>query len=114
MGGARPAWPQIVAAIALGDWCVYWFHRACHTFAPLWRSHALHHSAAHLDFLAAHREHPFDGVSTQLSVNLPAFVMGSLIHHLAGLLALRGMWAVFIHANVRLPLGPLRRSETPR
>ncbi|APR77289.1 Sterol desaturase [Minicystis rosea] len=105
---ARPMWMQIVAAVVLGDLTVYWFHRACHTFEPLWRFHAVHHSAEHLDFLAAHREHPLDGIVTQLSVNLPAFVMGFPIHHLAAFLALRGMWAVFIHANVRLPIGPLR------
>ena len=27
---------------------------------------------------------------------------------LAGLATLRGMWAILIHANVRLPLGPLK------
>ena len=105
---ARPFWAQIVAAVALGDLAVYWFHRACHTFEPLWRFHAVHHSAEHLDFVAAHREHPFDGIVTQLSVNLPAFVMGFPLHRIAAFLALRGMWAVFIHSNVRLPLGPLR------
>jgi sterol desaturase/sphingolipid hydroxylase (fatty acid hydroxylase superfamily) len=106
--GAAPFWVQALAAVALGDVLVYWFHRACHTFPPLWRIHAVHHSAEHLDFLAAHREHPLDGLGTQLSVNLPAFVMGFPLHQIAPLLALRGMWAIFIHSNVRLPLGPLR------
>ncbi len=108
LGRGAPSWAQIIAAVALGDLAVYWFHRACHTFEPLWRFHAVHHSAEHLDFLAAHREHPFDGIVTQLSVNLPAFVMGFPLHRIAAFLALRGMWAVFIHSNVRLPLGPLR------
>ena len=27
---------------------------------------------------------------------------------LAGFLAFRGMWAIYIHSNVRLPIGPLR------
>ncbi len=105
---AAPFWAQALAAVALGDVLVYWFHRACHGFAPLWRFHAVHHSAEHLDFVAAHREHPLDGLGTQLSVNLPAFVMGFPLQHIAAFLALRGMWAIFIHANVRLPLGPLR------
>jgi sterol desaturase/sphingolipid hydroxylase (fatty acid hydroxylase superfamily) len=105
---AWPWWAQIAAAVALGDLAVYWFHRACHAFEPLWHFHAVHHSAEHLDFLAAHREHPLDGILTQLCVNLPAFAMGFPLHHIAGFLALRGVWAVFIHANVRLPLGPLR------
>lgn len=103
-----PFWAQVVAALALGDIAVYWFHRACHTWEPLWRFHAVHHSSEHLDFVAAHREHPLDGLGTQLSVNLPAFVLGFPLHHIAAFLALRGLWAIFIHSNVRLPLGPLR------
>jgi sterol desaturase/sphingolipid hydroxylase (fatty acid hydroxylase superfamily) len=106
--GGWPSWLQAVVAVAIGDVLVYWFHRACHTFEPLWRFHAVHHSSEHLDFLAAHREHPVDGILTQLAVNLPAFVMGFPLEQIGELLAFRGMWALFIHANVSLPLGPLR------
>jgi sterol desaturase/sphingolipid hydroxylase (fatty acid hydroxylase superfamily) len=105
---AGPPWLRAVLAVVLGDIAVYWFHRACHTFEPLWRFHAVHHSSEHLDFLAAHREHPLDGIGTQLAANLPAFVMGFDVQTLAPLIALRGMWAIFVHSNVRLPLGPLR------
>jgi sterol desaturase/sphingolipid hydroxylase (fatty acid hydroxylase superfamily) len=103
-----PLWLQAPLAVVLGDVAVYWFHRACHHFPPLWRVHAVHHSAAHLDWLAAHREHPLDGIGTQLCANLPAFVMGFRVEGLAALIAFRGMWAIFVHSNVRLPLGPLR------
>jgi sterol desaturase/sphingolipid hydroxylase (fatty acid hydroxylase superfamily) len=95
-------------AVVLGDVLVYWLHRACHAWAPLWRFHAVHHSAEHLDFLAAHREHPLDGILTQLCQNLPAFLLGVPLGALAALAVLRGMWAIFVHSNVRLPLGPLR------
>jgi sterol desaturase/sphingolipid hydroxylase (fatty acid hydroxylase superfamily) len=94
--------------IVLGDLLVYWFHRACHAFDFLWRFHAVHHSAEHLDWLAAHREHPLDGIVTQFCANLPGIALGFPIHILAGFIAFRGMWAIFIHSNVRLPLGPLR------
>jgi sterol desaturase/sphingolipid hydroxylase (fatty acid hydroxylase superfamily) len=97
-----------VLAVVLGDVLVYWFHRACHAWAPLWRFHAVHHSAEHLDFLAAHREHPLDGILTQLCQNLPAFLLGVPLGPLAALAVLRGMWAIFVHSNVRLPLGPMR------
>lgn len=97
-----------VTAVALGDVAVYWFRRACLIWEPLWRFRAVHHSSEHLDFVAAHREHPLDGLGTQLSVNLPAFVMGFPLQGIAAFLALRGVWAIFIHSNVRLPVGPLR------
>ena len=92
----------------LGDLLIYWFHRACHHFDILWRFHRVHHTAKTLDFLAAHREHPLDGLFTQLIQNLPLLLSGLPVRYLAGLVAFRGVWAVFIHSNIRLPLGPLR------
>jgi sterol desaturase/sphingolipid hydroxylase (fatty acid hydroxylase superfamily) len=105
---ARPLWVTGPLAIVLGDLLVYAFHRACHSFDFLWRFHAVHHSSLHLDWLAAHREHPVDGTLTMLCQNLPAFILGVPIEALAAFVAFRGMWAIFIHSNVRLPLGPLR------
>jgi sterol desaturase/sphingolipid hydroxylase (fatty acid hydroxylase superfamily) len=103
-----PAFSQAIVAVILGDLLVYWFHRACHALPPLWRIHAVHHSSEELDFLAAHREHPLDGIATQLCANLPAFVLGFDVSALAGLITFRSMWAIFVHSNVRLPLGWLR------
>ncbi|MFT3713823.1 MAG: sterol desaturase family protein [Archangium sp.] len=109
--GAINAWPyvlQAVVVVALGDVSVYWFHVASHKVPLLWRFHSIHHSARHLDWLAAHREHPVDGVLTQLAINLPAMILGVDLTLLAWLVAFRGLWAIFIHSNVRIPLGPLR------
>ena len=103
----HPLWLRVIMALMIGDVVVYWFHRACHHFDFLWRFHAVHHSVEHLDWLAAHREHPVDGLFTQLCLNLPAIVLGLPFEALGALIVLRGMWAIFIHSNVRLPLGPL-------
>jgi sterol desaturase/sphingolipid hydroxylase (fatty acid hydroxylase superfamily) len=114
LGGLRadfarlPFAVQAVAFVALSDLSVYGFHRACHAWGPLWRFHAVHHTAERLDWLAAHREHPVDGILTQLAVNLPGILLGFPLGTLAWFAAFRGMWAIFIHSNVRLPLGPLR------
>src|SRR5204862_3354033 len=56
----------------------------------------------------AHREHPVDTIYTMGLINLPAFVLGFPINTLAALIAFRGIWAIYIHSNVRLPIGPLR------
>jgi sterol desaturase/sphingolipid hydroxylase (fatty acid hydroxylase superfamily) len=105
---ALPFAVQVVAAVLLGDVTVYFFHRACHRFDFLWRFHAVHHSAEHLDWLAAHREHPLDGLLTALASNLPAFLLGFRPQAIAPFLIFRGLWAALVHANVRLPLGPLK------
>lgn len=103
----QPWWLQAFEAVVLGDLLVYGFHRLSHQVDFLWRFHAVHHSAEHLDWLAAHREHPVDGLLTQIAVNLPALMMGFPLTTLAMLITFRGMWAIFIHSNVQLPLGPL-------
>ncbi|MDP1823563.1 MAG: sterol desaturase family protein [Archangium sp.] len=105
------SWPwaaQALLVVMLGDVSVYWFHVASHRVPLLWRFHSIHHSSRHLDWIAAHREHPVDGLLTQLAINLPAMALGVDVSLLAGLIAFRGLWAIFIHSNVKLPLGPLR------
>ncbi len=101
-------WLQAIEVVILSDLCIYWGHRLQHRVGWLWRFHSIHHSAEHLDWLAAHREHPIDTVYTLTLINLPAFVLGFPLETLAGLIAFRGIWAIYIHSNVRLPLGPLR------
>jgi sterol desaturase/sphingolipid hydroxylase (fatty acid hydroxylase superfamily) len=104
----QPWWLQAIEVILLSDLFVYWGHRLQHRVGFLWRFHSIHHSAEHLDWLAAHREHPLDTVYTMGLINLPAFLLGFPLETLAGLLAFRGIWAIYIHSNVRLPIGPLR------
>jgi sterol desaturase/sphingolipid hydroxylase (fatty acid hydroxylase superfamily) len=105
--GLHPA-AAAVGAVVLGDVLVYGWHRACHRFELLWRFHAVHHSSEHLDWLAAHREHPLDGLTTQLCQNLPAIALGLHFDAIAALVVFRGAWGLFIHSNARLPVGPLR------
>ena len=99
---------QATEVVLLSDLIIYWGHRLQHSTGFLWRFHKIHHSAEHLDWLAAHREHPIDTIYTVGLINLPAFILGFPLETLAGLIAFRGVWAIYIHGNVRLPLGPLK------
>ena len=105
---SQPLWLQAIEVVVLSDFFVYWGHRLQHRIPFLWRFHSIHHSAEHLDWLAAHREHPLDTVYTMGLINLPAFILGFPLETLGGLIAFRGIWAIYIHSNVRLPIGPLR------
>ena len=105
---AQSWWAQAIEMVVLSDFTIYWGHRLQHRVGWLWRFHRVHHSAEHLDWLAAHREHPVDSIYTMGLINLPAFVLGFPLETLAGFIAFRGLWAIYIHSNVRLPLGPLR------
>ena len=101
-------WLQAIEVVLLSDFLVYWGHRLQHRVGFLWRFHAVHHSAEHLDWLAAHREHPLDTIYTMSLVNLPAMILGFPLETIAGFILFRGLWATYIHANVHLPIGPLR------
>lgn len=105
---AQPFWIQVIELILLSDLFIYWGHRLQHRIPFLWRFHSVHHNAEHLDWLAAHREHPLDTIYTVTIINLPAFILGFPLELLAGFFAFRGIWAIYIHSNVKLPLGPLR------
>lgn len=105
---AQPWWLQIVEVIILSDVLIYWGHRLQHQVGFLWRFHSVHHSAEHLDWLAAHREHPLDTIYTVGLINLPAMVLGFPLQTIIGFVLFRGIWAIYIHSNVRLPIGPLK------
>lgn len=105
---SQPWWLQVIEMIVLSDFLVYWAHRLQHRVPLLWRFHSVHHSSKHLDWLAAHREHPLDTIYTVGIINLPAFLLGFPLETLTGFIAFRGIWAIYIHSNVRLNIGPLR------
>lgn len=105
---AQSWWLQAVEVVLASDLCIYWGHRLQHRIGVLWRFHAVHHSAEHLDWLAAYREHPLDTLYTIGLVNLPLYIVGFPVATLTYLVAFRGLWAIYIHSNVRLPIGPLR------
>lgn len=104
---AWPLWLQFLAAMLLSDVATYWGHRWQHASPFLWRFHRLHHTAEHVDWLAAHREHPLDTVYTRTIENLPLLVLGFSLNSVAAFVVFRGMWALFIHSHCTLSLGPL-------
>ena len=105
---SQPFFLQALEVLFLSDFLIYWGHRLQHNVDFLWRFHKVHHSAKHMDWLAAHREHPIDSIYTIGIINLPAFIMGFPLESIAGIIAFRGIWAIYIHSNVRMPIGFLR------
>jgi sterol desaturase/sphingolipid hydroxylase (fatty acid hydroxylase superfamily) len=108
LGTSIGDWPlplQAVVAVVLGDVVVYWGHRLSHEIPLLWRFHRVHHSVTTLDWMAAHREHPLDGVFSQICLNLPMLALGVDVVALAPVFVFRGLCANFVHSNARLELG---------
>jgi len=102
------AWPlaaQVAVAVVVGDLLVYRWHRTCHEVPVLWRFQAVHHTSQSLDWLAAHREHPLDAVTTRSCKNLPAMVLALSLREVGAVVALRGAWGGGVHPFQR----PTRR-----
>jgi sterol desaturase/sphingolipid hydroxylase (fatty acid hydroxylase superfamily) len=90
------------------DFFYYWFHRAQHQWPTLWRVHRLHHSDLHLNVTTSLRHHWLEEPLKVFAVAIPLQAVLSVPLPDLGLLGvIVGGWAFFIHANVRLNLGPL-------
>jgi len=103
-----PFYLQFFLMLFLSDLFIYWAHRLQHNSPFLWRFHKVHHSAERMDWLASYREHPLDSIYTVTIINLPVLILGFPLESIAGIIAFRGIWAIFIHTNVRLSIGKLR------
>ncbi|MEM9892088.1 MAG: sterol desaturase family protein [Actinomycetota bacterium] len=103
-------WPvaaQVALMLVTGDLLRYWLHRACHTWTPLWRFHAVHHSPQGLYWLNVGRFHPLEKVGQLALDSLPFVVLGVGEDVLAGYFVLYAVNGFFQHSNCRVRLGPL-------
>ncbi len=99
---------QLLLCILVADLMQYWAHRAYHEVPFLWRFHAVHHSAKTMDWLAGSRQHVLELIVTRVAVLGPLYVFGFEKSVMDAYIIVVGFQAVFNHANVHLPWGPLK------
>lgn len=100
---ALPAWVEIVAAIVVLDFAIWFQHWAAHQVPVLWRLHQMHHADRDIDVTTAIRFHPIEIALSMVWKIAVVLALGAA--PLAVLLfeiILNGC-AMFNHANVRLP-----------
>jgi sterol desaturase/sphingolipid hydroxylase (fatty acid hydroxylase superfamily) len=95
-------------ALVVGELAGYWGHRAQHEWPGLWRFHRVHHSSPALDWLAPNRRHPVDLIGSRLAVGLPLLALGFTVPTIAAHYAIKRAQGLFVHANIKISLGPLR------
>jgi sterol desaturase/sphingolipid hydroxylase (fatty acid hydroxylase superfamily) len=100
--------PQLLLCILAADFVQYWTHRAYHEIPFLWRFHAVHHSAKTMDWLAGSRQHILELICTRVGVLGALYVLGFDKVVMDAYIIVVGFQAVFNHANVHLPWGPLK------
>ena len=90
------------------DFFYYWHHRLQHEIPALWEQHKLHHMDETLSCLTNLRHHWLEEGIRVFTITIPmTFLIG--LTPVQGVLISSAIaqWAVFIHANLRIPLGPL-------
>ena len=99
---------QLLVLLLCADLVQYAVHRSFHEIPALWRFHAVHHSSEHMDWLAGSRSHFLEILIDRSLVMVPLYLLGPTKEALDAYVLFAAVQAVFIHANVRVPFGPLK------
>lgn len=99
--------------LLITDFFYYWHHRLQHRVPALWTTHRLHHGIQSLNALAAYRVHWLEEPLRIATMVIPMALLFQID-------AVQGAWIAFglaqmgylIHANIRIPYGPLTRVIT--
>ena len=109
---AKAIWPSswpLVAQIALAliatELLDYWIHRLLH--GPLWRFHAVHHSAPRMYWVNSWRLHPVEAVLYWCCTVAPLLALGAPEVPLVVVWAATTVFRMVQHSNVDVRLGPL-------
>lgn len=103
-----PILGQLALLLVCADLVQYWVHRTFHEVPWLWRFHAVHHSTEHMDWLAGSRSHFVEILVDRSLVMVPLYLLGPTEAALNAYVLFAAVQAVFVHANVRVPFGPLK------
>lgn len=99
---------QLLLGLALSDLLGYWSHRAFHRVKRLWPFHAVHHSSARLDWLAAARVHPINEIVGRIVHSVPLVFLGFDWKVFGAVAPVLTLYAVLLHADVPWSFGPFR------
>lgn len=102
-----PVVVQVAIALLAKDFVVYWVHRLLH--GPLWRFHAIHHSAQRIYWLNSWRAHPVEGLVAATAALVPLLAVGAPETVALSVWAFSSIFAMLQHSNIELHGGWLNR-----
>lgn len=110
-GGLWPThWPMVLQAalgLLIAESGMYAAHRIAHEWGPLWRFHAVHHSASRLWFFNTGRFHVVDTVTSVLLSQPLLFLTGAPTEVFIWVTSITGFIGMLTHCNIEMRFGPL-------
>ncbi|MGE0746556.1 MAG: sterol desaturase family protein [Rhodospirillales bacterium] len=103
-------WPfaaQVVLGLVIAEFGLYWRHRLSHEWRPLWRFHAVHHSATRLWFVNTGRFHVVDSMTSVVIGAALWFIAGAPEAVFLWVSAVTAVIGMLTHCNVDMRCGPL-------
>ena len=102
---AWPIWLEVVLAVVVLDFVIYWQHVVFHAVPGLWRLHMVHHADLEFDLTTGVRFHPFE---TLLSMIIKVAAIAALGPAPVAVILFEivlSATSIFNHGNVVLPSG---------
>ncbi|MGH1376151.1 MAG: sterol desaturase family protein [Alphaproteobacteria bacterium] len=98
---------QVVLALIVSEFMLYWAHRSAHEFMPLWRFHAIHHSVEKLWFVNTGRFHFVDSLYSIVLGIIPLIALGASMDIIMWLGVVTAFIGMLTHCNVEMRFGVL-------
>jgi sterol desaturase/sphingolipid hydroxylase (fatty acid hydroxylase superfamily) len=103
-----PLWVQLAIFWLLGDFIIYWLHRAQHSHRTLWAFHSVHHSPSEMTTLTQNRRHLLERVYLDLGLYFPLLIVLGIPTGTWPLLwIIFGIFEAMQHAELNWRFGPL-------
>ena len=98
-----PAWLEFGLALILLDLAIYAQHVLAHRIPLLWAVHKVHHADRDIDVTTAVRFHPVEIILSMLYKSVVVLLLGPTPFAVFVFALLLNLFAMFNHANLRLP-----------
>ncbi len=101
-------WPmffQVVLALVIAEFGLYWAHRVAHEWMPLWHFHAVHHSVKKLWFFNTGRFHIIDTLKSMIFSGPLLALAGTPNDVVMWFGAITAYIGFLTHVNIRMKFG---------
>lgn len=100
---AFPTWGAVALTLIVRSLANYGLHRAAHAVPLLWRLHRVHHCDTAVDLSTGFRHHPAELLYVAAGLAGLAVLCGFSVPALVGYELVAATFALWTHANLRLP-----------